>query len=153
MSNTETDLLRKMPIFGGISDSSIGSLLSQAQRVKVPRGDYFFRAGDPGGDLFVLRDGAVEIEREWNGKSVTLGRLGRGDCFGEMALVDFQPRSASVRAAEDCDALCVSLDALRSLYKNDVEQYAMIMMNMGREVSRRLRSADDQILELQNRIE
>ena len=125
--------------------------LLKAELVTVSAGEYFFREGDPGGMLFILRAGSVVVERQWNGKTVMLGRLATGDCFGEMALVDFQPRSASVRATDDCEALCLSLNALRSLYENDVEQYAMIMMNMGREVSRRLRSAGDRILELQYR--
>tara|TARA_R110002049_G_scaffold72490_2_gene187079 strand:+ start:77573 stop:78034 length:462 start_codon:yes stop_codon:yes gene_type:complete len=149
MSNVEIDLLRKMPIFGGLKTCSLESLLDNACDVHVSRGHYFFREGEPGGALFVLREGAVEVLREWNGQTVTLGRLGQGDCFGEMALVDFRPRSASVRAVKDCHGMKLSLDALRSLYANDLEQYAMIMMNMGREVSRRLRTADDRILELQ----
>ena len=151
MSSVEIDLLRKMPIFGGLKPSSLESLLQRAQLVSVKQGEYFFREGDPGGSLFVLRSGAVQVQRQWHGETVMLGNLAEGDCFGEMALVDFQPRSASVCATKDCESLMISLDALRALYKNDIEQYAMIMMNMGREVSRRLRSADDRILELQSK--
>ena len=149
MLNVEIDLLRKMAIFGGISPGSLETLLAQAEMVTVSSGDYFFREGDPGGVLFVLRHGSAVVQRQWNGNIVTLGQLAEGDCFGEMALVDFQPRSASVKATDDCEALSLSLNALRSLYRDDVEQYAMIMMNMGREVSRRLRSAGDRIMELQ----
>ena len=149
MTKSEIDLLRKMPIFGGLNEPSLSALLREAESVTLAEDEYFFREGDPGGELFVLQSGAVEVEREFNGRSVTLGRLSEGDCFGEMALVDFRPRSASVRAAMTCDAIRISLDVLRSLYRTDVEQYAMIMMNMGREVSRRLRVADDRILELE----
>ena len=151
MSSAELELLRKMPIFGGLSHQSLQSLLAEAESVDVLRGEFFFREGDQGGFLFVLREGAVEIQRQWRDQTFTLGTLSTGDCFGEMALVDFQPRSASVRAIEDCHAIRIPLTALRSLLRNDVEQYAMIMMNMGREVSRRLRRADDRILELQSR--
>ena len=149
MSNVDIDLLRKMPIFGGLNDQTLASLLEQAESVTVREGEYFFREGDPGGMLYVLREGAVEVQRVWQGTTITLGGLAAGDCFGEMALVDFQNRSASILATINCDAFCISLDALRSLYRTDVEQYAMIMMNMGREVSRRLRAADDRLLSLQ----
>jgi len=149
MSSAELDLLRKMPIFGGLSDRSLGSILCEATNICVPGGEYFFREGDPGGFLFVLRQGTVQVERVWNGRCIVLRKLGPSDCFGEMALVDFQPRSASVRATADCIAIRLSLDTLRALYQSDVEQYAIIMMNMGREVSRRLRAADERLLELQ----
>jgi CRP/FNR family transcriptional regulator, cyclic AMP receptor protein len=68
--------------------------------------------------------------------------LNQGDCFGEMSLIDFSPRSASVRAVEDCTALQISATCISQVYEKDLEQFAMIEMNMGREVSRRLRESD-----------
>ena len=69
-----------------------------------------------------------------------------------MSLIDMQPRSASVRALEACEALEISIPSLHQLYKVDVEQYAMIMMNMGREVSRRLRKADERLFQLESKL-
>ena len=71
-----------------------------------------------------------------------LRNLNQGDCFGEMSLIDFSPRSASVRAVEDCTALQISAACISQIYEKDLEQFAMIEMNMGREVSRRLRESD-----------
>ena len=95
------------------------------------------------------RRGTVLVQRKWKGESIELGRLAEGDCFGEMALIDFQPRSASVKAETDCQAIEIPSKSLRSLYKRDLEQFTMIMMNLGREVSRRLRVADDRLFEIQ----
>jgi CRP-like cAMP-binding protein len=148
MAIESIDVLRKMPIFGGIQEASLSLLIGRAEEITAEAGDYFFREGDEGGSLFVLRSGSVSVERVCEGETVVLGRLGAGDCFGEMALVDFCPRSASVRASEACTALKIPITAIRALYQASVEQYAMIMMNMGREVSRRLRRADDRLLRL-----
>jgi CRP/FNR family cyclic AMP-dependent transcriptional regulator len=60
-----------------------------------------------------------------------------------MALMDLQPRSASIRAMHDCSAIELSHDGLFGLYERDLEQFTMIQMNMGREVCRRLRLADE----------
>jgi CRP-like cAMP-binding protein len=60
-----------------------------------------------------------------------------------MALMDFFPRSASVRAVADCQALALSPADLLRLFERDAEQFALIQMNMGREVSRRLRETDE----------
>jgi CRP-like cAMP-binding protein len=69
--------------------------------------------------------------------------LGPGDCFGEMALMDLFPRSASVIARDDCRALEIAAGDLLDLYEHDVEQFALVQMNMGREVCRRLRATDE----------
>jgi CRP/FNR family cyclic AMP-dependent transcriptional regulator len=79
---------------------------------------------------------------------VLLHRLHAGDCFGEMALMDLMPRSATVRADEDCQALLLDSDDLYRLCKHDLEQFALIQMNMGREVSRRLRQVGDDLFRL-----
>ena len=72
-----------------------------------------------------------------------LRHLEFGDCFGEMALMDLVPRSASVRAVEHCVAIELATAHLHGLYKHDAEQFALIQMNIGREVCRRLRITDD----------
>jgi CRP-like cAMP-binding protein len=62
-----------------------------------------------------------------------------------MALIDHCPRSASVRAVEDCSAIQISAANLYRLYAQDLKQFALIQMNMGREVCRRLREADNML--------
>jgi CRP-like cAMP-binding protein len=74
-----------------------------------------------------------------------LGRLRQGDCFGEMALLDLFPRSASVRATAPCSALALSTASFHKLYETDVEQFAIVQMNIARELSRRLREADERL--------
>ena len=69
-----------------------------------------------------------------------------------MALIDFQSRSGSVVAVTDCDFVEIPPSALRQLMREDLQQYTLIMMNMGREVSRRLRLADQRIMELQHEL-
>ncbi len=62
-----------------------------------------------------------------------------------MAVMDHCARSASVRAVEDCAAICISAANLYQVYARDLKQFALIQMNMGREVSRRLREADNRL--------
>ena len=146
---TQIDLLRQMPIFGGLKTETLELLLDLSQEILVPEGDYFFQENDKGNNVYVLESGLAQVHRLRAGKPVVLRRLGEGDCFGEMALIDFMPRSASVLAETNCQAIEISAKSLIQLYKKDVEQYAMIMMNLGREVSRRLRSAGDRLFQLE----
>ncbi len=149
MSKASINVLRKMPIFGGLSESALQLILDAASTRKLSAGDYLFQEGDAAESVFVLHSGRVSIEKSLNSKPITLGQLAAGDCIGEMALIDFQPRSASVRAEIECDVIEIPARSLRSLLKDDLEQYTMIMMNMGREVSRRLRRADERLMAMQ----
>jgi CRP-like cAMP-binding protein len=145
MHAARIQLLQRMPIFGGIRDDILGFLLELSPVVRIPQDGFFFREDDEGQSMFVLEEGRVAVLKRWQGADCLLRNLERGDCFGEMALLDLSPRSASVRAVEDCAAIELSAASLYQLYKKDLEQFAMIEMNMGREVSRRLRESDERL--------
>ncbi len=143
MHTTQIQLLQQMPIFGGLPAEALEVLLEGALAVEVRAHAYFFREGDPAVSMFVLERGRVTVLRNWQGRELVLRQLGKGDCFGEMALLDLFPRSAAVRAEEDCSAIELTPAHLYRLYEREPGQFAMIQMNIAREMSRRLRETDD----------
>jgi CRP/FNR family cyclic AMP-dependent transcriptional regulator len=142
MQDDRIEALQGMSIFGGIREDILRLILNVAPVAFVQPGDYFFREGDIGDSMFVLEAGKAAVYKRVGGQERLLRNLNQGDCFGEMSLIDFSPRSASVRAIEDCAALQISAACIARVYERDLEQFAMIEMNMGREVSRRLRESD-----------
>jgi CRP-like cAMP-binding protein len=143
MEEARIELLQRMPIFGGIRADVLRDLLDLCPVVSVPMHEFFFRERDEADAMFVLEAGRVAVLKSWQGQDLLLHTLGKGDCFGEMALMDLLPRSASVRALEACSAIKLSAASLYKVYERDLGQFTLIQMNMGREVSRRLREADD----------
>ena len=131
-----------MPIFGGVRADVLEMLVHGAKEVNVAKDAYFFREGDRAESMFVLESGEVAILKGWAGAQHELHRLHEGACFGEMALLDLFPRSASVQAVMPCTALELSTASLYSLYETDLEQFALVQINIARELSRRLRVAD-----------
>ena len=142
-------LLQSMPFFGAINDASVSLILGQSKTLQVKAGDYFFHQGEKGDSLYLIEQGSTVIFKQHEGKEYILRHANDGDCFGELALIDFTPRSASVRAETDCTAIKIPSTALHSLYQQDTEQFLIIQMNIGREVSRRLRASDDRWFQLQ----
>lgn len=145
MQQTRIEALQRMPIFGGLRRDILELLVGAAEVTSVPRNQYFFRENDRATAMFVVEAGEVSVLKSWNAKEYEIGRLGPGDCFGEMALIDLFPRSASVRAVQDCSAITLSMESVHRLYEQDLEQFALILMNIGRELSRRLRIADERL--------
>lgn len=136
-------LLQATPFFGAVSDESIALILDLSETFDVEVGDYFFKQGDYGDSLFLLEYGNAVVFKTAGEREYPLRRVKDGDCFGELALIDFSPRSASVRAESASRAIKIFSSALHKLYQHNAEQFLIIQMNMAREVSRRLREADN----------
>ena len=95
MPQTRVQILQAMPIFGAIDESAINWLLEGAVLRAVSRGECIFREGDMDSSIYVIEDGNFTVYRHWGGRDYRLRELGTGDCFGEMALMDCTPRSAT----------------------------------------------------------
>ena len=140
--NREISLLQAMPVFGGMREDTLDFLLDRARHVCLPAGEYFYHEGDPANSLFVLDSGKVQLLKRWQGHDFSLKPLDVGDCFGQVALIDLQPRNTSSLAVEPSCAIEISDKNLYQLYQYDIEQLTLLRMNMAREVCRRLREAD-----------
>jgi CRP-like cAMP-binding protein len=145
MQEARIELLQQMPIFGGLRAEILQFLIAVCPTVSVPKNDFFFREDEDGDSMFVLEAGKAAVLKSWHGRDHSLHTLREGDCFGEMAVMDHCPRSASVRALADCIAIRISAADLYQVYARDLRQFALIQMNMGREVCRRLREADNRL--------
>jgi len=147
MQEARIELLQRMAIFGGIRADILAFLLAFCPIVSVPGNEFFFREHQQGDSMFVLDLGNAVVLKSWSGQDYLLQTLKEGDCFGEMAVMDHCPRSASVRAVEDCIAIQISAADLYRVYAQDLKQFALIQMNMGREVCRRLREANSRLFQ------
>ena len=145
MQQARIELLQRMPIFGGVEANILQFLLGLCPVESVSTNDFFFREGDQADLMFVLEAGEAAVLKSWRGQDHLLRTLKQGDCFGEMAVMDMCPRSASVRAVVDCTAIRISAANLYRVYSHDLKQFALIQMNMGREVCRRFRETNNRL--------
>lgn len=134
-----------MPIFGAIDEGTVQWLLSGARIISVGRDEYVFREGDLDASVYIIEEGQFVVSRHWSGQDYLLRELGPGDCFGEMALIDCKPRSAAVIAKTSGRLIQITAAQLGELYSIKPEQYTLVLMNLGREVCRRLRDADKRL--------
>jgi CRP-like cAMP-binding protein len=99
--------------------------------------------------MFIILDGEVEVlRRSKRGHETRVAILGPNDWFGEMSILDVLPRSATTRVLAPTRLLKVSAHDLDTLYRKDLKAYALFVLNVAREMSRRLRVADGLLAEL-----
>jgi CRP/FNR family cyclic AMP-dependent transcriptional regulator len=142
------DELRGVGLFGAVNDEVLAFLAAKLVVLSPRSGDIVFREGDSARDMFVVMSGEMEVQkRSHSGVDARVALLGPGDWFGEMSILDVQPRSASVRSLAPSRLLKISASDLDALYRYDTKAYALIVLNIARELSRRLRVADGLLAE------
>jgi hypothetical protein len=139
-------LLQNMPVFGGLNAETLRTVLETAAIVRLPKGEYFFNEGDEGDSAYVLEQGRAMFWKQHLGTNYPMRILGKGECFGEMAMIGIYPRSGSTQAIEDCVAIKITYEIVYQMLRLDPEQCVMMLMNMARDLSRRLRDADNFLL-------
>lgn len=145
---SSTDL-RNIGLFGALPDKVLDHLAGHLEQVEVPPGTYLFREGDEANCMFVVLRGDIEVlKRAKGGADTRVAVLGPGDWFGEMSIIDVQPRSATVLTVSPARLVKVTAADLDGLYRFDVKAYALIVLNIAREMSRRLRVADGILADL-----
>lgn len=141
--------LRNIGLFGALSDDVLEYLSTLLTVESPPAGATLFREGEDANAMFVVISGEVEVlKKSKRAVEARVAVLGPGDWFGEMSIVDIQPRSATVRALAPSRLLRVSSADLDALYRHDLRSYAIIILNLARELSRRLRVADGILADL-----
>jgi CRP/FNR family cyclic AMP-dependent transcriptional regulator len=103
-------LFRDLPLFEAVPPHHLRQLARFAHRRRFSAGEVIIRMGELGSTMYVISSGRVEVVHERPSGSIVLARLGPGEFFGELAIFDGEPRSATVVASEETEA--VSLDHL-----------------------------------------
>jgi CRP/FNR family transcriptional regulator, cyclic AMP receptor protein len=138
----DADLLKDVPLFQFLDDLERLELAEQLDTLSVKAGDTLFKVNDPGDSLYVVRSGEVEIFfKNDTGERIVLEVAGRGDFFGELALFDGGPRSASVIATEDTEVFRLSHSHLEDFIHAQPGAAMAILAAM----ARRLRVSADRL--------
>ena len=141
-SSIHTGMLRNVPLFAVLDEVQLNALAGVISRRSLLKNRVVLQAGDPTDSLYIVISGRTKVQMaDDEGKEVILAVLGPGDFFGEMGLIDDEPRAASVLTTEPCEFVVITKDDFNALLKNNFE-IAMVIM---RGLVKRLREADRKI--------
>jgi CRP/FNR family cyclic AMP-dependent transcriptional regulator len=138
----DVERLREVGLFGGLDDAALQMLARAHEVVEVPPGDSVFREGEPGREMFVVLEGEIELSHDVRGVAVHTASVSKNDWFGEMSMLDVLPRSTTARVVAHARLLRLTAHDLDVLYRREPKAYTLLVLNIAREMSRRLRLAD-----------
>jgi CRP-like cAMP-binding protein len=143
-AETRQDFLGSIPIFAGLNAAALSEIASAVEEAAFRTGDIIVREGEAGNRMFIIFSGSVEVVKHLGQTRETiLAVLRPKDFLGEMSIIECVARSASVRAVEDTSLFALKGTDLYRLFKRYPDQYAIVILNIARDLSRRLRAIDE----------
>lgn len=143
LSPEDAEFFSRVPIFAAVPAPAMRQLILVARRVDYDGPTLICSEGEPATEMFVVLRGTLEVrKRGRSGADTRIAMLTQGDVAGEMALIDIQPRSAAMRSLGPAALAVLTNGDLASLFNEAPDAYTILVLNIAREISRRLRRLD-----------
>lgn len=134
--------LRRSPLFDQLSSAELEVLAELSRPRRFARGQAILEEGEQGDSLYVLVGGEVEVLRREGTEDKALARLEPPEFFGEMALIDREQRSATVRAVSEVTALQLTAQNFTAFRRQSRDGFTFVVINIARTLSARLRETN-----------
>jgi CRP/FNR family cyclic AMP-dependent transcriptional regulator len=138
--------LKNVTIFSSFSLDVLRDLLGDCPHISKKAGELIIEEGTPASEIYIIISGRVSIILDLKTDPFELAEFGPGDCIGEASVIGVQNHSASARVTEDAELFVLSRSTLMSIYEKDKDVFAMLILNIARELARRLYKTDQVLL-------
>ncbi len=136
------NFLKLVPLFASLNDDELDVIVRLSSKVKYPKNKIIFIENEEGSELYIILKGSIKVSKiSEGGEEMILAILKEGDFFGDMSLLDGKPRSATVTSNEDSILMLISGKSFEKV----IEKHPRIALKLLRELTLRLRKADDLI--------
>lgn len=135
----EPKTLQKYSLFGGLLEGQIEQILPHVEYKTYEAGERLMIEGEANDKIYFILQGHVDVMKDGN----VLLHLDEGDTVGEMEVLDIMPSAATGQIVEKSTIASISNKALRQIYKQDAGIFSFLIMNLARDLSRRLRRMNE----------
>ena len=136
-------ILNKISILAGLSDPQLYTIFRLLYRVSYKANETVFEQGEDPGHIYIVKNGKVKLVVWEDGTPLELTEFEQGHCFGEASVIGIQPHQGAAIAAIDTQLIVLSRKSLMSIYASDKEVFSILILNIAREVCRRLYASDN----------
>ncbi|MDR1286525.1 MAG: cyclic nucleotide-binding domain-containing protein [Treponema sp.] len=135
----EPGALQRYSLFGGIAEEQMRKILPLMEHESYEAGDDIIVEGQRNDRIRFIAEGRTAAVK----KGIVLSEFKEGDAFGEMEVLDVMPSAATIKALSGVRVMSMSNRSLREIYRLDIKAFSIIIMNLARDLSRRLRKMDE----------
>ena len=139
-------ILSKIAIWGGLLDEERSKVFKRLEIGFFKKGEYIFKKDDQPSHIYIVKSGKIDIFISDRDTIIEKETLAVGGCFGVAALMAMETHMGTAIAREDSEVLVLSRQSLLELRHEDIHLFALLMMNIAREIARRLKLTDDILL-------
>ena len=139
-------ILNEISIFAGLTYSQLYTLFKLLKKVTFKTNERIFEQGDEPSHIYIVKKGKVKLVVWEDDTPLELVEFNIGYCFGEASAIGIQPHKGTAIATCNTELLVLSRKALMSIYESDKELFGILILNIAREVCRRLHASDDILL-------
>ena len=145
-------LLKQVPIFSGLNPKELAEVEKIVHRRTYKKKEPIIKTGDPGLGMYIIVKGSVEIAtEEGKGEKSVLAQLSDGSFFGDLALLDESPRSASAIALEDCSVIGLFRPDFLDLLYRKPKLGIKVLLALAKTIGERLRRTDELLMKIQEK--
>jgi CRP/FNR family transcriptional regulator, cyclic AMP receptor protein len=146
-------ILSRISFFGGISDEERNEIFRLLEVGAFKKGEYISRRGETPSHIYIVKKGRIDLLITNNDVAIKKRDFNVGDCFGEAAMLSTINNTASFVAAEDTELIMLSRQAVNRLRHEDLHLFCVLIMNLARELARKLQFTDEILLKHEHELE
>lgn len=139
-------ILSDVAILGGVTEVQCNKIFKRLEIGLFKKGENIFQKGDEPSYIYVVKKGRVVLQIINQQVNLEKKTLVTGECFGVASLMAMRRHTSTAVALEDSEIMVLSRESLWQLRREDIELFALLMMNIARELARRLKLTDDILL-------
>ena len=148
LTDTENILaiLNRVSILAGFTEEQLNHIFGLLEKVSYKAGEKIFEQGEQPSHIYIVESGSVKLTVSRDEANLELIVFDTGCLFGEASVIGIQPHCATATAVEDTELIVLSRTALLSIYESDTKLFSILILNIAREVCRRLHASDKTLL-------
>ena len=146
-----SSIISQLRIFGGVTEAQRATVFRRLELWTLGAGEPVFRKGDEPLHIYIVKNGKIDLQIAESGVVIHKHEINVGECFGEASLMSMHRHTSTAIAGEESELIVLSRNALIQLRREDIGLFALLMMNLARELARRLYITDQMLLEATTR--
>lgn len=145
------ELIEDISIFGGIDRTFVDRIIEHCDTMQRKAGELLYKEGDPATEIFIVISGKIKLVHNYAENPYELIELSEGNSLGETSVIGIEPHASTAVVTEDCELLVLSRNIMNRIHEAEPEVFTVLILNIARELARRLHKNRKTMLNLKIR--